>query len=82
MRILWDEPKRHTNLDKHGLDFADLTADFFLEAVVVPGRGARRQAIGSLSGWTIVVVFAPLGNEALSVISMRRANRKDRRLAP
>ena len=79
MRILWDEPKRLSNLDKHRLDLADLSAEFFLEAVVIPARGARRRAIGSLLGSTIVVVFAPLGSEALSVISMRRANRKDRR---
>jgi len=25
MKVLWDEPKRLANLDKHGLDFADLS---------------------------------------------------------
>jgi uncharacterized DUF497 family protein len=25
----WDEPKRLANLDKHGLDFEQLTQDFF-----------------------------------------------------
>jgi uncharacterized protein len=28
MQILWDEPKRLANLDKHGLDFADLNEAF------------------------------------------------------
>jgi uncharacterized protein len=29
MKIVWDEPKRFANLDKHGLDFADLNESFF-----------------------------------------------------
>jgi uncharacterized DUF497 family protein len=29
MQIVWDEPKRLANLDKHGLDFADLNETFF-----------------------------------------------------
>jgi uncharacterized protein (DUF4415 family) len=28
MKIVWDEPKRLANLDKHGLDFADLNEAF------------------------------------------------------
>jgi uncharacterized DUF497 family protein len=28
MQIVWDEPKRLANLDKHGLDFADLNETF------------------------------------------------------
>jgi uncharacterized DUF497 family protein len=28
MKIVWDEPKRLANLDKHGLDFADLNETF------------------------------------------------------
>jgi uncharacterized DUF497 family protein len=29
MQIVWDEPKRLANLDKLGLDFADLNETFF-----------------------------------------------------
>jgi uncharacterized DUF497 family protein len=25
MRIVWDEPKRQANLEKHGFDFADVS---------------------------------------------------------
>ncbi len=32
MLIVWDEPKRKANLAKHGMDFADLDAEF-LQAV-------------------------------------------------
>jgi uncharacterized DUF497 family protein len=79
MQIVWDEPKRLANLDKHGLDFADLSAEFFADAVVRPVKGDRLQAIGKLTGGTVAVIFRPLGSEAVSVISMRPANRKERR---
>lgn len=79
MRIVWDEPKRRTNLVKHGLDFADLSIEFFLSARIEPARRGRMVAIGRLGDRTVVVsVFRPLGTEALSVISLRRAGRKER----
>lgn len=28
MKLVWDEPKRIANIEKHGLDFADLTFEF------------------------------------------------------
>jgi uncharacterized DUF497 family protein len=43
MKIIWDEPKRLANLDKHGLDFADLNETFFDNALVVP---SHEQALG------------------------------------
>lgn len=82
MLITWDEPKRLANIDKHHLDFADLTIDFFLEAIIVPAKLGRRMAIGRLEDGTLAVVFVTLGTEALSVISMRPAKKKERRLLP
>jgi uncharacterized DUF497 family protein len=29
VKIIWDEPKRLANLDKHGMNFADLNERFF-----------------------------------------------------
>lgn len=78
--IVWDEPKRLTNLAKHGLDFADLDEDFFLAAKVVPAKNGRHMAIGRLADGTVAVVFALLGTEGVSVISMRPASRKERGL--
>ncbi|MFN3546554.1 MAG: BrnT family toxin [Mesorhizobium sp.] len=77
MRILWDEPKRLANLDKHGFDFAALTEEFFSRAMIRPAKGERYLAIGLLGASLVAVVFRPLGAEALSVISMRPANRKE-----
>lgn len=80
MMIVWDEWKRIANLEKHGLDFADLTLDFFQAARIGHTRGNRYMAIGRVNDGTISVVFAALGTEAISVISMRAANSKERRL--
>ncbi len=78
--IIWDEPKRQSNLARHGLDFADLDEWFFLDAVTVPARKNRHMAIGRLNDGVIAVVFVLLGTEGLSVISMRPASRKERSL--
>lgn len=78
--IVWDESKRQTNLAKHGLDFADLDEAFFLSSVVVPAKGSRSMAIGRLADGTIAVVFATMGTEGVSVISMRPASQKERSL--
>lgn len=81
MIIAWDEPKRQTNLAKHGLDFANLDEEFFLAASIVEAKERRLMAIGWFRGELIIaVVFAPLGTEAISVISMRRASNRERSL--
>ena len=80
MIIVWDEPKRLANLDKHGLDFADLDEGFFLDSIVVPAKDGRHKAIGRLADGALVVIFATLGAEGITVISMRPANRKERSL--
>ena len=79
MKIVWDEVKRHANIAKHGLDFAELTEEWFLGATIEPAQGERWKAIGEFQGRLIVlVVFRPLGSEALSVISMRPAGLDER----
>lgn len=80
MKIVWDEPKRLLNLSRHGLQFADLTPEFFEGALIRPAKRGRLMAVGRLDGRALAVVFAPLGREAVSVISMRPASRKERSL--
>lgn len=80
MTIVWDESKRLINLAKHGLDFADLDEAFFLSSLVVPAKENRHMAIGRLMDGTIAVVFAVLGTEGISVVSMRAASRREREL--
>ena len=79
MRLVWDEPKRQQNVAKHGLDFADLTSAFFENASNEGAKSGRFLAVGEFEGMTIIaVVFRPLGSEALSIISMRRASKAER----
>ena len=60
MKVLWDESKRLTNLAKHGLDFADLDADFFAAAMVSPAKRNRFFAVGEhRAGIFVTVVFEP-----------------------
>jgi uncharacterized protein len=85
VRIVWDEPKRRSNLAKHGLDFADLEGAFeFTAALMVRARRGslgqlRLKAVGAFRDRVVTVVFAPLGTEAISIISFRPASQKERR---
>ena len=80
MKIIWDEPKRIANLDKHGMDFADLNEKFFDTALVLNASGKRHRAIGVNIRGVISVIFAVYGVEAVSIISMRPASKREREL--
>jgi uncharacterized protein len=79
MQISFDEIKRQSNLAKHGLDFADLDVEYFANSIVVPAKLGRFMAIGVLSKDVIATVFVMLGTQGLSIVSMRRASRKERK---
>lgn len=85
MEIVWDEPKRLTNIEDHGLDFADARDRFDFRAAMIEGTypskdgRARFIAIGPLDGDLVTVVFSLLGTEALSIISLRPASKKERK---
>ena len=81
MIITWDEPKRQVNITRHAMDFADLDVAFFENAIIRRSYSGRWLAIGRSVNGVISVVFATLGQEAISVISMRPASRKERKLA-
>ena len=87
MRFVWDKPKRLSNLAKHGLDFADIEEGFdFDRAIVLPAKpssaGATRiRLIGKLNGKLLVAVIgSALGSEAISIVSLRKASKKEREL--
>lgn len=80
MQIVWDERKRQANINKHGFDFEDLSEEFFVTAVIVPANYKRSMAIGRLRDGTIAVVFMFLGTQGISVISMRTADRNERKV--
>ncbi|ASP85609.1 BrnT family toxin [Sinorhizobium meliloti WSM1022] len=80
MKVTYDETKRQINIGKHGYDIAELDMEFFASSVVVPAKEGRFMAIGVLRNGVIAVVFARLGSEGISIISMRDASRKERSL--
>jgi uncharacterized DUF497 family protein len=81
VKITWDELKRRSNLFKHGFDFAEIDAGFLLNAVVSPVRAGRIKIVGRLRDTIVVVVIAaPLGREAISIISLRPASVKERKV--
>jgi uncharacterized DUF497 family protein len=67
-----------TNLASRGLDFAELDVEFFAASIVLPAKVGRLKAIGEFGEIILAVIFKPLGSEAISVISMRHASRKER----
>ncbi len=87
MKIVWDEPKRIANLEKHGLDFADVEDGFdFDGAILLPAKQSetgrdRFRVIGEMNGALLVAIVAScLGSEALSIGSLRPASEKERKL--
>ncbi|PIT67822.1 BrnT family toxin [Bartonella tribocorum] len=76
MKIVWDE--RALNIVKHKLDFADVIYFDWAHAFIDATHSNRMKAIGHFADGTTVIVFAKLGNEAISIISFRRANKKER----
>jgi uncharacterized protein len=87
MLIAFDEPKRLSNLRKHGLDMADFAEGFdFDGARQFPARPSRtgRVRIG-LIGWfngavVVAAILSPLGSEALALVSLRIASQQERTL--
>ena len=84
MIFVCDPPKRRLNLKTHALDLQDAETCDWTKAVVTPtyegARGEDRfKAVLPFGDQLVTVVFSPLGSEAVSVISMRRASRKERR---
>jgi uncharacterized protein len=79
MKIVNDPPKRLINLKRHELDFDELTVEFFETAEILPAKQGRYMAINRFAGRVLTVVFKRLGTEAISVISMRPASRKERK---
>jgi uncharacterized protein len=80
MQLSFDEQKRQINLAKHGFDFADLDDEYFASSIVVPAKLGRFMAIGTLTTNVIATVFVKLGTQGLSIVSMRLASRKERKV--
>jgi len=82
--IEFDPAKSDKNKEERGLPF-EMAEDFDLETAIIRRDDRfdypelRFQAIGPIHGIVHLLVFTPLESGAIRVISLRRANRKERR---
>ncbi len=86
MRYIWDEAKRQSNLQKHGLDFVDADKVFNSPMVLFEDNrvayGEQRMiALGLLKTLIVIVVVVHVeDDETIRIISMRKANRDETNL--
>jgi uncharacterized protein len=79
MEFEWDESKRLSNLSKHGIDFADISAVFAGSIVTVEDArfdyGEERfVTFGLLQGHVVAVVHTE-GDGYIRIISARKATK-------
>ncbi|MDJ0591957.1 MAG: BrnT family toxin [Pleurocapsa sp. MO_226.B13] len=83
MRYQWDRNKAATNLNKHGIDFADAVSVFSDELAITifdeRFEEERFVTIGTDCFNRILVVVYTLRNDEIRLISARKATRKERR---
>jgi hypothetical protein len=84
MKFEWDPQKNATNLQKHGLDFAD--AHFVFDhpmLVKLDDReeyeGDRSIGIGLLALRVVVVIFTEPHSDTIRLISFRKATSDERK---
>jgi len=77
MNILWHEPKRQSNLRKHGLDFADAAQVFSGPTITTEDTSAnygeqRFNTLGLLDAAVVCICHTETDDE-IRVISIRKA---------
>jgi uncharacterized DUF497 family protein len=81
--VEWDEDKRRSNLDKHGLDFVRAADMLSGVHVVIPslyeGDEPRWLAVGVVEARLVTLVFTLRGDRH-RIISLRRARHDERRI--
>ena len=85
MDVEFDPVKDKENQKKHGLAFSSAAQFDFDSALIAEDTRrdygeVRYQALGDLQGKIALFVFTMRGPERLRVISLRPANRKERKL--
>lgn len=81
MRFEWDEAKRRSNIDRHGIDFVDVEVVFAGETVTVLDDRynygeTRFLTFGILWGRVVAIVHTET-DETIRVISFRKASKNE-----
>jgi uncharacterized DUF497 family protein len=85
MRFVWDENKNLINIQVHGIDFCDVWMVFEYPMLTKVDtrknyKEERLVGLGQLYDAIIVVVFTYREKDLIRVISIRRANRNERKV--
>ena len=81
MRFEWDEAKRQSNLQKHGIDFVGIEKVFARTTLTILDDRfdypeTRFITLGVLSGRVVVIAHAE-AHEVIRIISVRKATRNE-----
>ena len=81
MRYEWDEAKRQSNIQKHGIDFAGIEKVFAGMTLTIPDDRfdygeSRFITVGLLSGQVVVIAHTET-DEAIRIISVRKATKNE-----
>ena len=80
MRYEWDENKRQSNIDKHGVDFADLESLFAgVTVTLLDDRFSHEErfiTFGLLSGIVLAVAHTE-SDEVIRIISARKGTKNE-----
>lgn len=84
MQFEWDEAKNAINIEKHGIDFADVHLVFGAPILIQLDErqeyGEERWiGIGLLAHFVIVVVYVERNVDVIRIISARNANKYERK---
>jgi hypothetical protein len=81
MRYEWDEAKRQSNIQKHGIDFRGIERVFAGETVTILDDRfdygeSRFVTVGVLSGRVVVIAHTET-QEVIRIISVRKATKNE-----
>ncbi|HUY14949.1 MAG TPA: BrnT family toxin [Terriglobia bacterium] len=81
MRYEWDEAKRRSNIQKHGIDFIGIDGVFAGETVTILDDRfdygeARFVTLGLLSGRVVVIAHTE-SDEVIRILSVRKATKHE-----
>lgn len=79
-KFIWDDVKRKSNLQKHGIDFIDIAksfSEFVYHKESHRNEEERHQAIGKLLDIYVTVVYT-IREDTVRIISARKARKNEK----
>ncbi len=84
MRFEWDEAKRLANIEKHGIDFADVPPMFDGDVFTIEDQrfeyGETRYITFGLLKFRVIVVAHTDDDDVIRIISARKATQNEEKL--